>query len=66
MLAVPHVPVIFNKAKNPASHEDMGMRAVIGLDLVKILVPPIDTIFAVDHGILMREFGCRNFTVAVP
>jgi hypothetical protein len=66
VLAVPHVLVIFNKSKNPASHEDMGMRVGIGLDLVKTLVPPVDTIFAVDHDIVVRGLGRRNFTVVVP
>jgi hypothetical protein len=66
VLAVLHVSVIFEKAENSASHEEMGMRGVIDLDLVKTLVPPVDTILAVDHDITVRGSGRRDFTAAVP
>jgi hypothetical protein len=49
MFAFPQAGVVFDEAKNPASHENVGMCVVIGLDLLETLIHPIDTVSTIDH-----------------
>ena len=38
------------EAEDPAAHKDMRMGVVIGFNVLKTFVHPVDTVFAIDHG----------------
>ena len=54
MFAALHFRVVFLKTKNPASHENMGCRTLIRLDLVETFVHPINTVLAFNHGLIQQ------------
>jgi hypothetical protein len=37
------------ETEDPATHEDMRMGVVIGFNVLKTLIHPVDAVFAVDH-----------------
>jgi hypothetical protein len=49
VLAVLAAAVIFNRAENPASHENVRMLAPIRLNLIEAFINPIYAIFAMNH-----------------
>jgi hypothetical protein len=46
--------VVFDEAENPASHENVRVLAVIGLDLFQAFIRPVDAVFTVYHGMICR------------
>jgi hypothetical protein len=60
MLAFWEVLVVFNEAENPASHENVRMLAVIGLDLFQAFIRPVDAVFAVYHIVTCRSVPGRT------
>jgi len=53
MLAVLYFTRVFNVSKNPTTHENVRMSAVIRLDLFKALIHPVDAILAMNHVVSM-------------
>jgi len=56
ILALGQILVLFDEAKNPASHKNVRMLALIGLDFFQAFIHPVDAVFALNHG---RCFLCN-------
>jgi hypothetical protein len=50
IFALGQIVVVLDETENPASHINVRMLAMIGLDLFQAFICPVDAIFAVDHG----------------
>jgi hypothetical protein len=62
MRAFLQMVVVFEKAEDPAAHENVGLAILIRLDLLQTFVSPVNAVSAIDHNEFKRpgllDYGC--------